>query len=278
MVAHRKTALMATEHALTSFVSPAVCEQEKGEAPRGGYGAAYREELDEAQLIRRHVAMVKRAAAHLKGRLPETVQLDDLVQAGLIAILRLARRGNASQVSDSLLRRSVVNAMIDEARREVWAPVRTLRLAQSATQAMRATKLRLGRDGSDEEIAAEMGVPLREYHAVLVETAGIRLLNLDEFDDADDRLSISDDQDMAIDRGRMLTALAQSIAALPAREKLVMSLYYEQELNMDEVGKVLGLDKSTVSRAHGRALLMLRTALSEWRGVGEASPMLAAGG
>jgi RNA polymerase sigma factor for flagellar operon FliA len=63
----------------------------------------------------------------------------------------------------------------------------------------------------------------------------------------------------------MMEAVARSIAALPEREKLVLSLYYEQELNMDEVGAVLGLDKSTVSRTHGRALLMLRSALDGWR-------------
>jgi RNA polymerase sigma factor for flagellar operon FliA len=156
--------------------------------------------------------------------------------------------------------------MIDEARAESWAPVRTIRLAKAAGEAMRTVKLRLGRDGSDHEVAAEMQIELGDYQAVLVEIAGIRLLDIDEFDGADDdALRTADNQDAAIDRNRMLAALAEAIGALPEREKLVMSLYYEQELNMEEVGAVLSLDKSTVCRAHGRALLMLRDMLADWQ-------------
>lgn len=235
-------------------------------ATRGGYQGSYGAQFDEAELIRQFVPLVKRLALRLKARTPETIQLDDLIQAGLIAVLRIARRGGLGSVSDPLLQRSIVNAMIDEARREVWAPVRTVRLAKSASQAMQAVKLRLGRDGNDEEIAAQMGIGLGEYHAVLVEIAGIRLLDIEDFADVpDDRLHAVDDQDAALDKNRMMSALAGSIAALPEREKLVLSLYYEQELNMEEVGAVLGLDKSTVCRVHGRALLMLRQVLAEWR-------------
>jgi RNA polymerase sigma factor for flagellar operon FliA len=233
---------------------------------RGGYQASYGSQLNEADIIRQFVPVVKRLALRLKARIPETVQLDDLIQAGLIAVLRLARHGSVALPSDPQLLRSITNAMIDEARRDTWAPVRTMRLAKSASQAMRRVKLRLGRDGSDDEIAAEMEIGLDEYHAVLVEIAGIRLLDIEEFDGADeDGLRAADNQDAALDRNRMMTALAESIAALPEREKLVLSLYYEQELNMEEVGKVLDLDKSTVCRVHGRALLMLRGKLADWR-------------
>jgi RNA polymerase sigma factor for flagellar operon FliA len=243
----------------------------------GGYPGSYGAQVDEDDIIRQYVPVVKRLALRLKGRTPETVQLDDLIQAGLIAVLRLARHGGLGSPTDPVLQRSIVNAMIDEARREVWAPVRTVRLAKSASQAMQAVKLRLGRDGNDDEVAAEMGIALGEYHAVLVEIAGIRLLDIDEFDEAaDDRLHAADDQDAALDRSRMMTALADSIAALPEREKLVMSLYYEQELNMEEVGAVLGLDKSTVCRVHGRALLMLRDVLADWRAE-EAPPLPGSG-
>jgi RNA polymerase sigma factor FliA len=241
------------------------------QSPRGGYQSSYAAQVDEAELIRQFAPVVKRLALRLKGRMPETVQLDDLIQAGLIAVLRLARHGALAPASDPALQRSIVNAMIDEARREVWAPVRTVRLAKSASQAMQAVKQRLGRDGTDDEVAAEMRITLDEYHAALVEIAGIRLLDIAEFDDtADDPLRAADDQDAVLDKNRMMAALADSIAALPEREKLVLSLYYEQELNMEEVGAVLRLDKSTVCRIHGRALLMLRDTLADWRA--EASP------
>jgi RNA polymerase sigma factor for flagellar operon FliA len=244
---------------------------------RSGFQSGYGSHLEEAEIIRQFVPVVKRLAMRLKGRLPETVQLDDLIQAGLIAVLRLARHAGVAPPSDPALQRSIVNAMIDEARREVWAPVRTVRLAKAASEAMRAAKLRLGRDGSDDEVAAEMGIGLGEYHAVLLEIAGIRLLQIDEFDETtDDRLHAADDQDAALDRSRMAAALAESIAALPEREKLVLSLYYEQELNMEEVGEVLGLDKSTVCRVHGRALLMLRDVMADWRA--EAAPTVSDSG
>jgi RNA polymerase sigma factor for flagellar operon FliA len=242
-------------------------------AGRGFYRAGYAAQVDEAELIRQFVPVVKRLALRLKGRMPETVQLDDLIQAGLIAVLRLARHGGLAPAADPALQRSIVNAMIDESRREVWAPVRTVRLAKSAGRAMQSVKQRLGRDGSDDEIAAEMGLALGDYHAALVEIAGIRLLDIAEFDEtADDSLHAADDQDAALDRSRMMEALAQSIAALPEREKLILSLYYEQELNMEEVGAVLGLDKSTVCRAHGRALLMLRDIMADWRAEAAAPP------
>jgi RNA polymerase sigma factor FliA len=229
------------------------------------YRAPYRLELDETEMIKRYAAMVKRIASHLKGRLPQAVQLDDLIQAGLIAVLRIARQSASSCFEDALLRRSIMNAMIDEARRQAWAPVRTIRLAKAAGQAMRAVKLRNGRDGSDEEIAAELRTSLAEYQQILVEIAGLHLMDLDEFDaDHEEGLRVTDDQEAALQRSRMLTALARSIASLPEREKLVVSLYYEQELNMDEVAQVLGLSKATICRIHGRALLMLRNALSDW--------------
>lgn len=240
-----------------------------GEAPEAGFRAAYCAELDEAEIIRRYVPLVKRLAMHLKGRLPETVQLDDLVQAGLIAVLRISRQGGAAPIRDPPLQRAIMNAMIDEARREAWAPVRVVRLAKAASQAMRVLKLRLGRDAGDEEVAGELGMTVREYHGVLVEVAGIRLLHIDTVEDSEEGgLRAADNQAASLDRSRMLADLARSIAELPEREKLVVSLYYEHELNMDEVGKVLGLDKSTVCRVHGRALLMLRAALGGWGATG----------
>ncbi|MGH7112187.1 MAG: sigma-70 family RNA polymerase sigma factor [Stellaceae bacterium] len=244
--------------------------------PAPGYRLADAD-CDETETIRRHVLVVKRLAAHLKGRLPEAVQLDDLMQAGLIAVLRLTRQGGTARLSEAALRRAILNAMIDEARRETWAPVRTMRLARAAALAMRALKRRTGRDAGDVEIAAEMGVSLAEYHRVLIDIAGLRLIPLTAFDDGGaGRLPAADDQEASLSGQQMMAALAEAIATLPERERLMISLYYEHELNMEEVGQVLGLNKSTVCRTHGRALLMLRSALGEW-GADRAGPPAAAG-
>jgi RNA polymerase sigma factor for flagellar operon FliA len=221
-------------------------------------------ELDEAEAIRRYVPMVKRLATHLKGRLPESVQTDDLIQAGLIAALRIMRHAGAAQLGEPALRRAIMNAMIDEARRQTWAPVRVVRLAKAAAEAMRAIRRRTGREARDEEIAAEMGISLAEYHRVLLDIAGIELFQLDVSEEhGEGRLQAADNQEASLHQRQVMAALAAAIAALPERERLVVSLYYEHELNMEEIGKVLGLNKSTVCRAHGRALLMLKSALGE---------------
>lgn len=234
-------------------------------APLGG-AAPYRVDIDETELIRRYVPIVKRLARHLQGRLPQTIQLDDLVQAGLIAVLRIARRSGCRDLDEGIGRRAIVNAMIDEARRTTWAPTRTVRLARSAATAMRAVRHRLGREGNDEDIAVELAMTLNQYHKLLIEIAGISLLDVDAFDDArEPALQVVGSQEEMLRQSRITEALAVSVASLPTRERLVVSLYYEHDLNMEEVGEVLGLDKSTISRMHGRALLMLRNALADWR-------------
>jgi RNA polymerase sigma factor for flagellar operon FliA len=231
--------------------------------PGTGYEAAYRAELDETELIQRYATLVKRLAIYLRGRLPGTIQLDDLIQAGFIALLRLARRTAGLRDAEAALRRSIINAMIDEARREGWAPVRTVRFAKAAAAAMRTISQRTGRDGTDEEIAAELGLDLNQYHQGLIDITGIHLLNLDEFDeDSEEALQVGNSQEEVLHQCRMAAELTEAIAKLPEREKLIVSLYYEHELNMEEVGEVLGLNKSTICRIHGRALLMLRNALT----------------
>ncbi|HEX3860957.1 MAG TPA: sigma-70 family RNA polymerase sigma factor [Stellaceae bacterium] len=243
------------------------------------YGAPDHSPREEAEIIRLHAPIVKRIATRLLGRLPETVLLDDLIQAGLIAVLRAVRRGSVSAdgIPLPVLHRIISNAMIDEARRGTWAPVRTVRLAKSAGRAMRLTRQRLGRDGTDEEVAATLALPLTEYHALLTEIAGIRLLDLDTFGEGDQQLRADDDQHAILDKNRLLKALTEAIAALPERENTIVSLYYEHELNMEEVGRVLDIDKSTVCRAHGRALLKLRDALGDW-GAGAPAPQRRPGG
>jgi RNA polymerase sigma factor FliA len=245
---------------------------------RTGRAATYRSEIDEVEVVKRYVPTVKRLASHLKGRLPQTVQLEDMVQAGLIAVLRMARQNDCADFADALLRRSVVNAMIDEARRTAWAPTRAVRLARAAATAMQSVRQRHGREGSDEEVAAELGTTLDQYHNILVDSAGLSLLTLDAVDDdAEPALHIAGTQEERLRQNRMTAALAASIALLPERERLVVSLYYEHELNMEEVGQILGVDKSTISRSHGRALLMLRGALADWGNSAAPSPRRAGG-
>jgi RNA polymerase sigma factor for flagellar operon FliA len=260
---------MAAGNASTAVDAPPELREEPAEAigrVEDSYAAAAYGGTDEAETVKKYAATVKTQALHLRDRLPPSVQLEDLIQAGMIAVLRLVRMGYLERHGEGALRRSIRNAMIDEARRESWAPVRIVRRAKAAAAAMRSLEARLGRRVTDEELAAEMGLPLAEYHELLIDVAGIRLLDLDQFSNRGDELpSGQDSPEAALQRDRIVAALAAAVESLPDREKLVVSLYYERNLNMDEVGEILGFDKSTVCRAHGRALLMLRSALQGWK-------------
>ncbi|MGH6967952.1 MAG: sigma-70 family RNA polymerase sigma factor [Stellaceae bacterium] len=229
------------------------------------YAATLASTIDEGDLLRRFMPSVKASALHLKSRLPASVDVEDLVQAGMMALLRVVRAGLGMVEYDRRTRRIVVNAMIDEARRAALPSASIARRVRVAAMAMRAVEGRLGRAATDEEVAAQMGISLERYQRILTDAALIRLLPLDVAGAELDQAAQADgDQERSIDRDRIATTLSEAVSNLPERERLVLSLYYEHDLNMDEVGAVLTLDKSTVCRLHGRALLALRARLSSW--------------
>lgn len=229
------------------------------------YAATLASSIDEDDVLRRFMPSVKASALHLKARLPSSVDVEDLVQAGMMALLRVVRAGLGMVEYDRRTRRIVVNAMIDEARRAALPSASIARRVRAAAAAMRGVEARLGRAATDEEVAAQMGISIERYQRILTDAALVRLLPLDLAGSAVDQAAQADgDQERGIDRDRVVASLTDAVSGLPERERLVLSLYYEHGLNMDEVGAVLTLDKSTVCRLHGRALLALRARLSEW--------------
>lgn len=229
------------------------------------YAATVASSIDESDLLRRFMPSVKSSALHLKSRLPSNVDVEDLIQAGMMALLRVVRAGFGIVEYDRRTRRIVINAMIDEARRTALPSASIARRVRAAAAAMRTAEARLGRAASDDEVAAQMGISIDRYQRILTDAALVRLLPLDLAGDELDHAAQTDgDQERGIDRDRIVASLSEAVSALPERERLVLSLYYEHGLNMDEVGAVLTLDKSTVCRLHGRALLVLRARLSIW--------------
>ena len=229
------------------------------------YAATLASSIDEDDVLRRFMPSVKASALHLKARLPSSVDVEDLVQAGMMALLRVVRAGLGMVEYDRRTRRIVVNAMIDEARRTALPSASIARRVRAAAAAMRGVEARLGRAATDEEVAAQMGISIERYQRMLTDAALVRLLPLDAAGSEVDQAAKADgDQERSIDRDRVVASLTDAVLGLPERERLVLSLYYEHGLNMDEVGAVLTLDKSTVCRLHGRALLALRVRLSEW--------------
>jgi RNA polymerase sigma factor for flagellar operon FliA len=233
----------------------------------GAYSAVANARGGADELIERHAGLVKRIAYHLAGRLPASVEVDDLIQAGMIGLLEAAAhyasdRGASFETYAGI---RIRGAMIDALRQLDWAPRSVHRKAREAAEAMRAIELARGRAASDTEIAAAMGIPLSEYHGIVQDAAVCQLSSLDEVAGIAEIPGNEPDPLLLAENGALRAAVAEAIAALPERERLVMSLYYDEELNLKEIGEVLGVSESRTCQLHGQALIRLRGKLATWR-------------
>jgi RNA polymerase sigma factor for flagellar operon FliA len=224
------------------------------------------------ELVRTHAALVKRIAWHLKGRLPASVELGDLIQAGMIGLLEAAKNyapGRAANF-ETFAGIRIRGAMLDELRKTDWTPRSVYRRLRDAMEAMRQIEAETGREAGEAEVAQRMGISASEYSQIMADASRSRVLSLDESDDEDGPgFEVSDEQagtpaSRHEEEGRRV-ALAEAIEGLPEREKLLMSLYYDEELNLKEIGAVLGVTESRVCQLHGQALTRLRARLRDWR-------------
>lgn len=229
----------------------------------GAY-AAQRARPDADALVTRHAELVKRIAYHLAGRLPPSVDVADLIQAGMLGLLEAAANYTAHRGAsfETYAGIRIRGAMIDALRKLDWAPRSVHRKARAVAAVMRDIERETGREARDTEIAERLGISLDEYHAIVQDAASCRLASLDEAtageaqDGADPFLEATE--------AGFREALAQAIDGLPEREKLVMSLYYTDELNLKEIGAVLSVTESRVCQLHGQALVRLKARLAEW--------------
>ena len=219
---------------------------------------------DAADLVTRHAELVKRIAYHLAGRLPPSVEIDDLMQAGMLGLLEAASNyaANRGASFETYAGIRIRGAMIDALRKLDWAPRSVHRKARAVAAAVQEIERLTGRDARDTEIAERLGVTLEEYHSIVHDAASCRLAALDDAavtveGEADPFLETADDEF----RG----ALAGAIDGLPERERLVMSLYYSEGLNLKEIGAVLRVTESRACQLHGQALVRLKARLNEWR-------------
>lgn len=219
-------------------------------------------------LVQEYAPLVKRIANHLRGRLPEGVDQDDLIQVGLIALLDAARQYSPAKGAsfETYAGIRVRGAMLDEVRNTDWTPRSVYRRQRELTAAIQAVENRTGKPADAREIAAELGVPLEEYFRLVTSAAAHRLFSLDqEGEDGDLPVHQIEDPDTEpsaeLESDEFRQALARAIKALPEREALVMSLYYEEELNLKEIGEVLGVTESRVCQIHGQALARVRASV-----------------
>ncbi|WP_229367427.1 RNA polymerase sigma factor FliA [Venatorbacter cucullus] len=225
-------------------------------------------------LVREHATLVKRIAHHLLGRLPDSVQLDDLIQAGMIGLIEAARKydGGKGASFETYAGIRIRGSMLDEIRRGDWAPRSVHRNARRISAAIRQVENEKGRDAEDTEVAAVLGISQDEYHSILQDSAGCRLFSFEEvLEKSESGFDVFDDEGLpgpqdGVERESFQLQLAGAIKTLPEREQLVLALYYDEELNLKEIGAVLGVSESRVSQLHSQAAHRLRTRLSGWMG------------
>ncbi|MCH8504542.1 MAG: RNA polymerase sigma factor FliA [Ectothiorhodospiraceae bacterium] len=221
-------------------------------------------------LVVSNAPLVKRIALHLSARLPDTVLLDDLIPAGMIGLLEAARQFDPTQGASfqTYAGIRVRGAMLDEIRRMDWTPRSVHRKSREVAEVIREIEHRTGRDARDSEVVEALGIGLDEYHQILLDSSVSRMFSIDEEDpetgETREPAGASPEPISELEDDAFRKSLADAIRLLPEREQLVMSLYYEQELNLKEIGAVLGVSESRVSQIHGRIMLKLRGYLADW--------------
>lgn len=226
--------------------------------------------IKKEELFETHGLLVKRIAHHLLGRLPASVQLDDLIQAGMVGLLEALRhydhRKGASFETYASIR--IRGHILDEVRRNDWVPRSVYRNARMIASAVKAVENRFNRDAKDQEVAAELGIALDEYHLMLVDSNGAHLYGYDDLSGSDEILGldgfsyVSEPQSQVI-KDDVSQKLAEIIEGIPKKEQLVLSLYYEHDLNLKEIGEVLGVSESRVSQIHSQATHRIKARLPE---------------
>jgi RNA polymerase sigma factor for flagellar operon FliA len=237
-----------------------------------GYKAAAGSDLPPPdELVLRHGELVKRIAYHVVSRLPAHIEVDDLIQAGMIGLLNAAQNFAPSKGAnfETYAGIRIRGAMLDEARRANWTPRSTFRNARQVSRAIRAIESRTGRDARPQEIADALGVDLEEYHRMVESAASSRILSYEQLAGDPERASMlpeapEDGPEAMLEEEQFREAVAEAIASLPERERLVLSLYYEQDLNLREIGAILEVSESRVCQIHGQAVLRVRARLDRW--------------
>lgn len=221
-------------------------------------------------LIEQHAPLVKRIAYHMLGRLPASVQVEDLIQAGMIGLLEAAKKFDASKGAsfDTFVGIRIRGSMLDDLRKGDWTPRSVHRNTRMVSDAVRSIEARTGRDAQDLEVAAELNMSLDEYYSILNDTQGSRLFSFDDLLDEGDQYdtqSAQQEPQRDIEKTHFKQALADAIDGLPERERLILSLYYDEELNLKEIGEVLGVSESRVSQLHSQCAARLRARLADWQ-------------
>jgi RNA polymerase sigma factor for flagellar operon FliA len=241
-----------------------------GLAGQGDGGATERD-----LLLMEHLPTVRYLARRIHERLPQHVELDDLVSAGVVGLIdAFTKFDHKKKVQfKSYAQFRIRGAILDSLRTLDWSPRELRRKGRAVEEAIRAVTHRVGRAPSEQEIAREMALTLAEYQALLGDLKGLEIgsLHMERSEDSgDEELAYvpgapEDDPLFRCLKGEMKQRLADAIDELPEKERMVLTLYYYEELTMKEIGLTLGVVESRVSQIHSSAVLRLRVSLASLR-------------
>ncbi|GHA84687.1 RNA polymerase sigma factor FliA [Modicisalibacter luteus] len=225
--------------------------------------------IDQRALLDQYLPIVRRQALALQVKLPASVELDDLIQAGMLGLLDSLGRYDSSQGASftTYASQRIRGAMIDELRSRDWVPRSVRRNAREIEEMIRSLEQQLGRTAEEREIAEALSLSLEEYHQRLADTNGGQLLGYEDIvaeggePEADERSPQSPFDALA--SGEQRQRLVAAIERLPEREKLLLGLYYQEDLNLKEIGAVLGVSESRVCQLHSQAVARLRAKLAD---------------
>lgn len=224
-------------------------------------------------LAREYLPLVKRIAYHMMTRLPASVEVDDLIQAGLMGLMDAVERYDDEQGAqfETYATQRIRGAMLDELREADWASRNVRKAGRQIENAIHILQQRHMRPPTEQEIADEMGMEVNAYFELLGDTRGAQLVYYEDLHDGDgdDFLErFADDEGQGpfdiLATQHFKGALMQAVGILPEREKQLMGMYYEQDMNFKEIGQVLGVSESRVCQLHGQAISRLRSRLREW--------------
>ncbi|WP_371930733.1 RNA polymerase sigma factor FliA [Alishewanella sp. SMS8] len=223
------------------------------------------------QLVERQAPLVKRIAYHLLARLPASVQVDDLIQSGMIGLIEAAKNFDGSKGAsfETFAGIRIRGAMLDEIRRGDWTPRSVHRNSRLIADTIAELEAELGRDVKDYEVAEKLAISLDEYHHMISDVSSGRIIGIEDLGISEDVLVTADDSDtdqlyQHQANSAFNDALAKTISSLPEREALVLSLYYNEELNLKEIGAVLDVSESRISQIHSQALVRLKGRMQAW--------------
>ena len=229
-----------------------------------------------AKVINEFSPLIKYIASRIAIRLPPHIDLNDLINAGVIGLIDAIEKFDASKQIKfkTYAEFRIRGAILDELRSMDWVPRSVRQKARKVEDAYSRLEYNLGRPASDEEVAHEMKIDIDSFHKLLSETASVSLLSLDDLGEDDSDLSkrnlleyiLQDEKDWPSHKIRYAEVrdmVAQAIQSLPEKERMVISLYYYDELTMKEIGHVLKFTESRVSQIHTKAILRLRSKMQK---------------